>query len=170
MTRHTQIQDLLNQATAAAREKRFEQARRLIHKVLETQPDNLRALDLGGFVYFFEERYAQAEQFCRRALQLAPDHAYAHKGLGLCLARQDRLDEGIEELERAISLKPAWADPYWDMAVVLSENGRTDEALAVLERAQLAVPPSDVARFVALARKLRKKHPITSRGEDGAML
>ncbi len=148
------LPELLRQATVAAQSRRLDAACELLEQVLAQDPANLRALDLFGFVRFFQGRFTEAEQYCRRALELAPDHAYAHKGLGLCLARQGRVDEGEQELQRAITLKPGWFDPYWDLAVVLREAGRPDDALAVLARAQVAVPRQR-ARLLGFSRRIR---------------
>ncbi|MBM4319213.1 MAG: tetratricopeptide repeat protein [Deltaproteobacteria bacterium] len=144
----------LEQATRAAQARRLVEADTLLGEILAEQPDQLRALDLLGFVRFFQQRYAEAEQACRRALVLKPDHAYARKGLGLCLARQGRLDEGIAELQRAIALKPGWFDPYWDLAVVLDEGDRPQEALRILAVGQVAVPARR-RDFLGFAARLR---------------
>ena len=156
MSEPKDLRELLAQASKAAQSRRLDEAAALIEEVLERDPDNLRALDLFGFVRFFQGRYEEAEGYCRRAVELAPDHAYARKGLGLNLARQGRLDEGQAELERAISLKPGWFDPYWDLAVVLSEGGRKEEALKVLAQGQVAVP-SRRTQLLAFAKRIEQK-------------
>ena len=57
----------IEEATKAAREHRLDDAARLVEAILEREPADLRALDLLGFVRFFQERYAEAESACRRA-------------------------------------------------------------------------------------------------------
>lgn len=156
MARPDSRDERLELATEAAKKQRFSEAANLLESLLADAPDNLRALDLFGFVRFFQSRYEEAETCCRRALALKPDHAYAMKGLGLCLARQNRLDEGVEMLEGAIALKPKWFDPYWDLAVVLSEGQRHEEALAVLGRGQISIPERRTA-FAQLAARIREQ-------------
>lgn len=145
------IEQLLVQASAAAEAKQLEGAATLLDQVLAQDANNLRALDLFGFVRFFQNRFSEAEQYCRRALVIKPNHAYALKGLGLCLAKQGKLEEGITSLERAIGNAPGWFDPYWDLAIVLNDAGRYEQAVGVLERGQRMVPDkrSELASFAA---------------------
>lgn len=140
MTEHATLAEMVEKAAAAAGEKRLDEAEALLEEILSRDGDNLRALDLFGFVRFFQERFDEGAEFCRRALALEPERAYALKGLGLCLARQGRLEEGRASLEQAIAVKPGWFDPYWDLAVVLTDSGRHQEALKVLARGEVNVP------------------------------
>jgi len=134
------IAELMEAAMRDATSKRWDQAAQKLEELLVLDPNHLRALDLFGFVRFFQGRVQEAERFCRRALAISPNHAYAHKGLGLCLARQGSVDEGLQSLSRAMELRPDWGDPYWDTAVVLRDAGRIDEALHALQRGAEKVP------------------------------
>ena len=147
---------LLARAREATNARMFDQARRLLERALELDPDLLPALDLLGFVCFSLKDYAAAEQANRRALARDPDHAIAHNGLGLCLARQGKLEEGKAALERAIALAPRWYEPYHDLAVVLAEAGKRDEACAMLERGGAAIPES-AAEFGRTAAAIKAR-------------
>jgi tetratricopeptide (TPR) repeat protein len=147
------IENLVERATELAQRQCLDDAAALLDEVLVAQPEHLRALDLLGFVRFFQKRYAEGESLCRRALAVKPDHAYAHKGLGLHLAKLGRLDEGVAMLERAIELAPTWSDPYWDLAVTLFDAGQHAAARAVLDRAKAAVP-AERPRLAAFQRQI----------------
>jgi tetratricopeptide (TPR) repeat protein len=153
MAGRTPVQRILERATAAAQGRRLDEASALLEQVLADDDVNLRALDLLGFVRYFQGRPAEAESCCRRALAVDPDHAYAHKGLGLCLAKQGRVDEGVASLERAMSLSPGWFDPYWDLCVVLLEARRFGEVREVARRGAAAVP-SRAADLLGLVARL----------------
>jgi radical SAM protein with 4Fe4S-binding SPASM domain len=146
---------LLAQAHEAVRERRFEEAHRLLLAALVLAPEDLAVIDLLGFVCFSLHDYQACESYNRRALALKPDHAFAYNGLGLCLARQGKLAEGSAAIERAIALLPGWYEPYHDLAVVLAEAGQRDEACAMLARGAAAIPESaaDFARVEAAIRK-----------------
>jgi len=147
---------LFAQAREAADEHRFEEAQRLLLRAHELCPEDLRVIDLAGFVCFNLRDYKAAEDYNRRALALVPDHAFAHNGLGLSLARQGKLDEGCAAIERAIALAPRWYDPYHDMAVVLAEAGRHDGARAVLDRGAAAMPEAK-PQFEDIKRRLLRQ-------------
>jgi radical SAM protein with 4Fe4S-binding SPASM domain len=134
------VQALLLRARDATQDRRYDEARRVLERVLEREPSHLGALDLLGFVCFSLRDYGAAEAHNRRAIALDAERAYAYNGLGLCLARQGKLLEGRAAIERAMALAPTWYDPYHDLAVVLSEAGLPDEACAVLARGMAAIP------------------------------
>ena len=103
MTEENSVSSLCDRALAAAREERWDDACELLDRILDADSEHLRALDLYGFVCFFQGRHERGEQLCRRVLDIEPGRAYAMKGLGLHLARQGKLDEGRAYLEKAIA-------------------------------------------------------------------
>lgn len=134
---------LLDEAMGAAQRRDFGRAENLTREVLAARPESVRALDLLGYVLYFQERPAEAEAICRRTLELRPDHPYALKGLGLCLAKRGETESAVASIERAIALKPDWFDPYWDLAVTLVDAGRQADAVAVIQRGRTALPARD---------------------------
>jgi tetratricopeptide (TPR) repeat protein len=130
----------VQRAYELANRRRFAEAEALLRERLAAEPDDKGALDLLGFVLYFQGGYADAEACCRRALEIVPDDAYATKGLGLCVAKQGRTREGLAFLERAAALRPDWFDAYWDWAVVHLEAGDRQGARDVVARARLAIP------------------------------
>jgi predicted Zn-dependent protease len=131
---------LLDEAKIAAQRREFQRAESLTREVLAARPEDVGALDLLGYVLYFQDRVAEAEAICRETLRLRPDHPYALKGLGLCLAKTGDLPGAIASIERAIDHRPAWFDPYWDLAVTLLDAGRAAEAIAVVQRGRAALP------------------------------
>lgn len=166
MSDQLSVSSLVKQASQAAQTRRFEEAAGLLEEVLTADPNHLHALDLFGFVRFFQGRFAEAEGHCRRALSLDPNRAYAHKGLGLCLAKQGHLDDGIASLERAITLRPDWADPYWDLGVVLADAGRFERSLEVLAQGAAMVPKRD-KDFRRFQEQVRRRMGAQTTGSPG---
>lgn len=143
----------LDSAHQAASTGDFARAEQLLLEVLSEDEGCLLALDLLGFVQYFQGRPAEAEQACRRAIAIEPNRAYSNKGLGLCLAKQGKVDEGLPYVGRAIELEPQWFDPRWDKAIVFLEARRYDEALATLDEATAAIP-AERARFDQLRSEI----------------
>ena len=144
---------LLKKASQAASARDLDEAERCLLIVLEKEPNQIKALDLMGFVRFFQKRYSECEQLCRRVLDLEPGRAYALSGLGMALARQGKLDEGIEMLHAAMEKSPAWTEPYWDAAVLFIEIRDYPRARAILEQG-LQKAPSGTARFQKLLAEI----------------
>jgi Flp pilus assembly protein TadD len=128
------------QAEEAARAKDFVLAESLLRNHLSGDPDHVGALDLLGYVLYFQGRAEEAEAVCRRTLELSPDHPYALKGLGLCLGKRGDIEGARHSIERAMEIEPRWFDPYWDLCVVLVDAGRIADAFGVLTRARAALP------------------------------
>lgn len=130
------ISEHLASARRLADLRNFPAAEEALRLALAAKPDDVAALDLLGFVLYFQDRPKEAEVACRRALELRPNHAYALKGLGLCLAKQGAVDEGVGFLDGAIAQDGRWFDPHWDLVVTLVAARRFDDAEAALERAR----------------------------------
>ncbi len=147
----TDVAGLYGAAREAVNGRRFDEARRLLERAIQLEPDHLLSLDLLGFVCFFLRDYAASERYNRQALARDPERPFAWNGLALALARQGRLDDARPAVERAIARAPDWFEPYHDFAVVLTEAGYKDEALALLERGRAAIPEraDELARTAA---------------------
>ena len=147
------VEALLQKASQAASARNLEEAERYLMPVLDKVPNHVKALDLLGFVRFFQKRYPECEQLCRRVLDLEPGRAYALNGLGMALARQGRLEEGLEIIHTAMEKSPTWTEPYWDAAVLLIGAKDYLRARAVLDQG-LQNAPKGTARFQKLLAKI----------------
>ena len=157
MAEHPPINEstsLFVSAKNAVKERDYGQAEALLSQLLALEPKHLNALDLMGFVLFFQGRYAECESYCLRALEIAPRHVYALNGLGMALSRQGHLERGVEVMTQAIEINPTWPEPYWDMAVVLIEAGEAARAIEVLARGIANIPASR-ARFERLLNRIK---------------
>ena len=114
---------LVRKANRLAAEQKLDEAAELLDQVLDRDPGNIGALDVLGFVRYFQGDAEAALECCRRSLAIEPAGAYALKGMGICLAEIGEVDEGIAALETAIALRPDWADPHHDLGVVLLKAG-----------------------------------------------
>jgi tetratricopeptide (TPR) repeat protein len=74
----TDNQNLFEQAVAAAKQKDFATARRLLKQLLKQEPNNVDAWLLGAYVV---ESRPDAIRCYERALQVDPNHAYAKQKL-----------------------------------------------------------------------------------------
>ena len=127
-------------------------AEKVLAELLKEAPDHMGALDLMGYVLFFQKRFAEAETWCAKSLDRYPDNAYAMNGYGLCLARQGRVEEGLGSIRRAMAARPAWFDPYWDYLVTCVEHGRKDLAAPILSEALRRFPQAQ-SRLSLLAER-----------------
>ncbi len=150
------IADLIKNATKKTKAGVHDEAAELLEQALELEPENLRALDLLGFVQWSLGDLKASEETNRKSLKIRPLGAYARKGLGICLADQGKVDEGISEIHHAMALKPLWSDPIHDLVVVLFRAERYAEALPMIERA-LEVDEKLEAKLAPMRAECKKR-------------
>ncbi len=157
---------LFNIARSAAQRGELDRAKIILERLLRECPEDIGALDLLGFVYFFQGRHEEGVELCRSSLNIKPESAYAHKGLGLHLARLGKLEEGLEAVREAIRIKPDWLDPRWDLAVTLFEHQRYEEARATILEAEALFPQIKartepfLAQIQAAQESLKSSTPV----------
>jgi len=147
------IAALLSAASKAASSRQLDAAEPLLLQALGREPNNLNALDLLGYVYFFQGRYAECARLCEKALTIQPGHPYALSGLGMALAKQGDVALGIEKLEAAMTAAPEQPEPYWDAAVLLIEAQEPMRAASILKKG-IEFSPRNASRFSALLSKI----------------
>jgi len=109
-----------------------EAARRMFHKALELEPQNLAAFIGLGRHFDRQGQLDRASEYYVLATRHYPKDPVAFNDLGLCYARQQRYDDAVVMLSRAIELDPDRALYRNNIAMALVAQGRNDEALAHL--------------------------------------
>lgn len=115
----------------------FAEASEHYQAILNSHPDDLRALNGLAMMLIRRGHPEQALEPLERALRKKPDDAESHSTMGIALADLGRSDEAIEHFQRAIALAPLAPEPrLW------------------LTRTYLTLEQPDAAReeFVRLAR------------------
>ena len=118
--------------------------------MLQTSPQEFRALNLLGIVRAQQRREPEAERLFRRAIEIKPDFTSAHTSLGMLYVQMSKPDQAIPELKEALRLDP----------------GRTDAADALSgvwrEQAHVAVQEGDSEKALSLLIEARKINPTNT--------
>ncbi len=77
----------------------WDEARLLLRRVLERQPDNIRALYLRARFAKELNRLDEAEECCRRLVELVPGEPEYRQNLGFVLLKKGAWEEGLELFE-----------------------------------------------------------------------
>lgn len=124
------------------------QARELVSKALEMNPDLAEARATLGLLLASDYDFAGAERELRRAISLNPSYSNAHYWLGqFVLSSQGRYQECLEELEKA-----ELADPMSIVVLnmqfiwLLAYAGNRDEAAKKVARADQLYPEHRMTR------------------------
>jgi tetratricopeptide (TPR) repeat protein len=71
---------------------------------LDSEPDNVNALNNLGVLYFKKESYDDALRYLSKATEADPGRDYVHNNLGMLYSEMGMHEEAKAEFEKAISL------------------------------------------------------------------
>jgi predicted O-linked N-acetylglucosamine transferase (SPINDLY family) len=136
---------VLDQAVAAHREGRYEEAERGYRRVLRKQPRHSDAWHLLGVVAYEQGDHTVAEERIRRALNFGPGDPSVWNNLGRALAAQGRTDEAVRAYQRALDRDPNYADAHLNLGCALQRRGDLTEAMGAFLRTIVLAPSIAIA-------------------------
>jgi tetratricopeptide (TPR) repeat protein len=138
---------LIKDAAESIASGKLDRAESELQAVLQTAPDEVRALNLLGIVRAQQHHELEAERLFKRAVELKPGFASAHVSLGMLYVQLSKPDEAVLQLQEALRL----------------DSGRTDALAALLnlwrDQARTAVQQGDPEKALALLIGARKADP-----------
>jgi tetratricopeptide (TPR) repeat protein len=117
------------------RERRRDEAIKLIDEALRLRPDFAAALCMGGYMLGECRKPESALRFYRRALELDASLTVAHVNAGKLYFSAGRFVEALRSFEAATALAPDDPDAWSSRAGALRELGRLEESLEAAMRA-----------------------------------
>jgi tetratricopeptide (TPR) repeat protein len=125
----------------------LDRAERELQTVLQSNPEEYRALNLLGIVRAQQRREPDAEELFKRALAIKPDFTSAHASLGMLYAQMSKLEEAIVQLKEALRLDPNRTDASTALSGVWRaqahaaiQQGDPEKALSLLIEARKVSP------------------------------
>jgi adenylate cyclase len=125
------------------------QARQMLEKAIELDPQYAGAYAGLGFTYFLEwasqwsadpQNLARAEEMLQKATALDESLPRAHATLGMVKLWQKQYTQATAEIERALALDPNSAIGYGNLTYVLMSVGRAEEAIEAAKKAVRLAP------------------------------
>src|SRR3984957_2382464 len=137
------------------RERRRDEAIKLMDEALRLKPDFANALCMGGYMLSECGKPDSAMRFYRRALDLDASLVVAHVNFGKLLFGAGRFAEALASFAAATALAPDDPDAWCSRAGALRELGRLEESVEAAERA-LELRPDFPEAAINLGNELLK--------------
>jgi tetratricopeptide (TPR) repeat protein len=133
---------LTNLGSVYLRLGRLDDAKRVLDRALELNPDLPDAKFFLGLAAMREGDRVSAEKFYRAAIDDQPDFAGPQNNLAGILARQGKVQEAEFHCEKAIEGNPLDAQAYRNYGLLLANTGSLDRAIVELKEAVRLDPKS----------------------------
>jgi len=141
------IKKTLQQAIAAHKEGKLQDAERLYLSILQSYPNhpeanqNLGVLETNKLIQLFQNsQYDEAIKLGQSLTERFPKHQFAWKILGAVLGQTGRHSEALNASQTAAALPPQDAQVHYNLGITLKELGRLDEAEASYRQAIVLQP------------------------------
>jgi tetratricopeptide (TPR) repeat protein len=140
-------------ATAADKQRLYDEARRAYQQAIRIDPNYLPAYEGLGKLYVLINDYPRAVETYHKALKKNEKEPRLWFELGMCYARQKQWEPAIKDLQTAWSLDPENRQYADTLGFCLARAGRYDESLACFRKAV-----GEAMAHYNLARMLHHMH------------
>ena len=148
------IERTLDLATQHFQAGRLAEGEELCRSILETKPNEHRALRLLGGIAYLSGRLDQAEQWIQRAVAIEPNVAEYHDNLSAVWNGQARYRDAEQAARQALSIEPRFPQAENNLGLALKGQGRLDQAIHAFQRA-IALSPNYFKAHNNLGNALR---------------
>jgi Tfp pilus assembly protein PilF len=142
------IEELFLEGARILTLKQFDSALEIFNRVLEIDPNYIKALEARAVIYIQKNELELAQNDLERAINIEPENARLYFRLGQIYYRKKDLDKALEFFTKAIDLEPIYPAAYMARSQVLREKGLEEAADLELDKAVA------VQRELAKARRV----------------
>ena len=139
----------IKQAITAHSEGKFEEAKKIYQKILETNPDMHEIQNNLGLVLFKLGKLSEAETSLRKAISIKPDYAEAYYNFGTILLKLNKLDQAENCFKKAIKIKPDYINSIVNLAETLFKLDSFNEAEELFKKV-IKLQPSNSLSYSRL--------------------
>ena len=143
------IKKTLQQALAAHKEGKLQDAERLYRSILQSYPNhpdanqNLGVLDTNKLIQLYQNgQYDDAKKLAQSLAERLPKYPFAWSILGAIFGQTGMHTEALNANKTAVILSPQDAQVHYNLGITLKELGRLDEAEASYRQA-IALQPDN---------------------------
>ncbi|CAD8186898.1 unnamed protein product [Paramecium pentaurelia] len=131
----TEIAKLYRRANYLIKNEKYEQATKLLDRILETDPDFNDAYYSKGIVELDKRNFEGAKKFFQLTLDKQPNHALSLNEIASLMINEKQYKEALIYLEKGFQANPNIPDLNYGLGYVLSRLERKDEAIRYFDMA-----------------------------------
>ncbi len=136
------LQQLLSQADACLRSRKYKDALSLYKQALEQNPDLVDAHRGAGLALFFLDRYQEAIHHFERWMRIKPLDARPYINMGAAYTRMGDFQKAAEILQRAVQRDAKSFEAYYNLGLAYRKAGQFGMAMNAYKQAVLLNPDS----------------------------
>jgi tetratricopeptide (TPR) repeat protein len=137
-TKHTT--EWMHEAIQASIKGDFEKAKRIFHAILNTNSNNIYALNNLGKIYLDSKEFEQAINLTKKAWKLNPKFYMAGNTLGDAYKQNGEIEKAETILKQVIEVNPKFELAYLNLGEVYFLQKRYDDAEKLLKKALSLMP------------------------------
>lgn len=142
---------------------KFEDARGVLRKVVDSDMENLAALLRLAKLELAYKNYKEATKYINRAISIKPEMAEAWFVKGYINEEQQDTSAAISNYQEAINRDPSFKDPFLKVGILLSEKGN-NRAVDYFNSA-LNIDPEDLNTMYLLGLHYQEQGEYSKAGE-----
>ena len=148
------INQIFDQAIAAHKGSKFEEAEQLYKNILKAQPTHPGANHNLGVLKVSFNKSAEALPFFKTAIAVNPNIGRFWTSYIDALVKENQLEEAEISCRKAIELEPNLSKTHYNLGLVISKLGRLEEAGAIYKKA-IELEPDNSELYYSLALTLQ---------------
>lgn len=118
------VDSLYGEALSAIKQKRYDEARRFLFRILDKYSEHPRVLNALAATYRFEGKYEKAEDCFFRAITAYPDYVYAYSNLSLMYSEMGEIEKAGEYARRSVTILRESAIPWHTLGIYYLTRGQ----------------------------------------------
>tara|TARA_B100000900_G_scaffold376875_1_gene359892 strand:- start:4048 stop:5553 length:1506 start_codon:yes stop_codon:yes gene_type:complete len=119
----------LSNALTLFQSGRLEEAKKICVVVLKNDEYNSQALNLNGFISYYQKNFDEAIKHWQKAIKINPNYIEAYNGCGNAYKNLKQLEKAVECFNKAIQIEPRYLEAYINLGNVLIKLEKFEEAI-----------------------------------------
>jgi len=137
------VNDLIEKGFEAERETQYDLAMSYFDRVLEIEPDNLKALNANGVISAKTEKYDDALLYFDKILEIEPDNVDVLNNKAALFLELGKQDNAMQHIDRILEIEPDNVQALYTKGEIHLKKKDYEQALSYLDRV-LQIEPDNL--------------------------